>query len=601
MPIEAGGLNVRVTADIADLERGLQKAERAIALTAAQGREAWARAGGDVNKLGQELQKMAGAASPAATGAAKVASTLQTVESGAAKASSGLNAIRGSMTAVAASAIGAAPGVTQLASAVGMMELGAGPVIGILLGLAAIATAYDHLTAKAKEAAKTQEDAIGRLLEAARKARQGVAGQAGADRDVAQQTLDEQTPRRDALQKQLDDLKGFQDLSSKSQARALQRDLDALNASMERARQAVNQGQGQVFQAMQDARDKEDAAHETAANKALARQQRVIAAAEKAARELADRVTAMWTQIERARPEGFGLGTTLVSLTGQPITGGLPVAPAIITTHMDQGNFGHPVITPDTGRSLGGRLTDVLQAGAGGSQLGQMVQAAAAFGPLAALLPIINGAMKSLAPVVEAIMKPLEMVGELLGVIIVPVLRLLEPPLRILAQAFSYVVEAIGWTIRALGHLIDKILPGKQDALTNYGQELIDGAKAARKGLDDVGASATAAAAAITNMPPIFDLVLRRRMAAAGGGGGAAPLPPGYDPTGSTGGGGGSGGSGGGQGDPAFAPPASLVVNLVNPPPNLDVERTADQVVKAIVRRLQLGGASELSLALRSA
>lgn len=90
----------------------------------------------------------------------------------AANGRTGLLALRGAVTSMAASALSAAPGVTQLSAVLGSMAIGAPLMIGALAGMAALGFAWEKITGKAKEAKEEQEKAI----EAARKIRMGALG-----------------------------------------------------------------------------------------------------------------------------------------------------------------------------------------------------------------------------------------------------------------------------------------------------------------------------------------------------------------------------------------------------------------------------------------
>lgn len=187
----------------------------------------------------------------------------------------------------------------------------------------------------------------------------------------------------------------------------------------------------------------------------------------------------------------------------------------------------------DPGESLGARVGQVIQAGAGG-QMAQMAQAFASFGPLAAVLPIISGAMERLRPILESLLEPLIEIGHLVGEMLTPIFEALREPLKALAElvkaliqplgplinllvayitpalrglswvaralavAFSYVQQAMGWFVRGIGDLLQRLLFWRDSKwarrLQTYGQELIDGAKATRANTDVVDEFADAVA-----------------------------------------------------------------------------------------------------------
>lgn len=106
-----------------------------------------------------------------------LAGSLKSVEVEAARTGITLNTLRSSMTTIASSALNAVPGVTQLSSALGGMALGAGPMIAILAGIAAVTYAYDYLTARSREAVKAQEESTRAAEKWAEIQARGVAGE----------------------------------------------------------------------------------------------------------------------------------------------------------------------------------------------------------------------------------------------------------------------------------------------------------------------------------------------------------------------------------------------------------------------------------------
>lgn len=211
------------------------------------------------------------------------------------------------------------------------------------------------------------------------------------------------------------------------------------------------------------------------------------------------------------------LSNALASLPSTALAG-LPGPQA-----MRQGVAGGPTATPVTAgfNSIKppSAFSQVLQQGLGGSQAGQMIQAFSAFGPLAALLPVINGALSSLEPLVTALVAPLTMVGDLLG-------KVLAPVIRSVTVAFSYVMEAMGWLVRGVGKLIDSLPFVSAKGVIEAGQAMMDAARAARAN-GDANAYATQAvsdfADALTNVPRVLNINALRNMVT---GGGAGPISP---------------------------------------------------------------------------
>jgi hypothetical protein len=127
-----------------------------------------------IGVLNEVEQRTATAAQEAASHAAAYAQQLRAVkvEAGlAAAAQSGvgsaagatagrINSLRSSMTSLAASFVGTAPGVAQFTGVLGTMALGSGVMIGVLAGMAALSFAWDKITESARKAKEENEKAI---------------------------------------------------------------------------------------------------------------------------------------------------------------------------------------------------------------------------------------------------------------------------------------------------------------------------------------------------------------------------------------------------------------------------------------------------------
>lgn len=261
-----------------------------------------------------------------------------------------------------------------------------------------------------------------------------------------------------------------------------------------------------------------------------------------------------------------------------------------------------------------------LQAGLDLARQGKLKDAADAigFGPLAlaaaALTPVFQGLKKALGPALEAVAKPLEIVGELLGGVLAPVLKLLEPPLTAFAKATSYVVEGLGYLIYAIAHAADKLIPfgNPLRGIEKFGQDMISGAKNARSALDhmadsadDMATSVDRVTEALSNIPEIFDLRGRIWQAAlAPMGGGSVPTTA-TPPTG--------GGTFPGRRPPTPDEPSAVrprpsegrgtSINVVinHPPAGMDVTRTVRQVQDGLVQALRAPGSNPLKLAVAGA
>lgn len=244
------------------------------------------------------------------------------------------------------------------------------------------------------------------------------------------------------------------------------------------------------------------------------------------------------------------------------------------------------------GQTVGGML-----GGAGGG----LVQAFAAFGPLAAILPVISGALETLEPVITALIAPLVDIGHVIGnalapifKMLVPVIRLvadaivrrLEPMLRSLTFVLSVVMEAFGWLVRGIGRLVDA-LPGiSAKGVINAGQEMIDAARAARRNATATDKATDAVnefAGSLSNIPRVLNLNALRHLISGGG--------PGGD----------SGGSGGGSRDggtvtptPRNGPTLRDTTITINVYDATDPRRTAEAIGRELQNRLARGGTSRL-------
>lgn len=104
----------------------------------------------------------------------------------------GLNTLRSSVTSLAASLIGSAPGVAQFSGALGTMAVGSGLMIGVLAALAAAAFAWDKLTASVRKSKEEHERAIKVLEDLQKKRDQGPAGETGVSTAVGTKDLQDQ-------------------------------------------------------------------------------------------------------------------------------------------------------------------------------------------------------------------------------------------------------------------------------------------------------------------------------------------------------------------------------------------------------------------------
>lgn len=124
-----------------------------------------------------------------------------------------------------------------------------------------------------------------------------------------------------------------------------------------------------------------------------------------------------------------------------------------------------------------------------GSKLMQAGKGLAAAGPaalaFAAAMEVVTGAFSVIGPAIDALTLPLRFMGEIIGLLIVPVLRILWQPLKLLGIVVSYIGEviakvagaiavAIGSLVRGIGRLVNKLPGSPGDPLVKAGQAMID-------------------------------------------------------------------------------------------------------------------------------
>lgn len=240
--------------------------------------------------------------------------------------------------------------------------------------------------------------------------------------------------------------------------------------------------------------------------------------------------------------------------------------------------------TETVSASLGEEIGQMINQASGG-----MAQAFASFGPMAAILPVINSALESLAPVFESLMAPLRAIGQivgevlapplklvadLIGVVLYPVLKLLSAAARVLVVAFSYLQEGLGYVVKGLGKLIDSLPFVSAKGIIRMGQDMIDAARAARKNTDATDKATEAVekfASSLSNIPRVLNVNALRHMVTGGGGTGPKHLPPDR---------------------PLFTGPVNININGAQDP-----RRVAEEVGRALELTNTRGGMSRLQVA----
>lgn len=114
---------------------------------------------------------------------------------------------------------------------------------------------------------------------------------------------------------------------------------------------------------------------------------------------------------------------------------------------------------------------------------GHGVAAAAAGVHTALAMEFLAGAANALGPALAGLLLPVRLIGEMIGTMLVPVVRLLFGPLKALALIVTYVQTALGWFVRGIGKLIDKIPGLSGGPIIRAGQSIMDGADDMRKKL----------------------------------------------------------------------------------------------------------------------
>lgn len=182
MTAPGGGDNIQVqiTGTVAPLTTAMKEGAAAVAtatesmraslnkisVTSEQARAAWARSGGDMQKFARELAGASG----------NIAAAQNTVTVAATKVEPALKQVSNAVRSMAFSAIGAAPGVSQLTGALGPMAIGSPLMVAVLAGIAALAYAWEYVSKASKEAEASQQKARSTLEGIREKGRNPVLG-----------------------------------------------------------------------------------------------------------------------------------------------------------------------------------------------------------------------------------------------------------------------------------------------------------------------------------------------------------------------------------------------------------------------------------------
>lgn len=518
--------------------------------------------------IGELFVRMTADASGVETGVSRATRSLNGLTAPAAQASAGMNSLKAALGTVATQALGVNPALGRVGVVLSSFALSGGVMAAALVGLAALAKAWELITKDSREAKEALDEVLTTLDELAKERTIRGYGPGGAQIAVLSETRQVMM----ALATEIKSLESGAKIAA-DQAEAATKAGTATGAELIAAsrlqdeltakRAVFNKLVTQTGEISKEVAAAQREGHLKAAS--------AIGTEAKAVEQLAANYAELYRRVGFTPPEQMVLGAA--RLAGPPgAAPGLP-RPGTVTAYGQMPGAGMAGGMP----ALGG-INTAIGDFIGGLKSGVM-GLAASFGPLAlaaaALKPVFEGMMEVLGPLLSAIAEPLRGLGKIFGTILAPAFQYLGWIVQKIVGVLSYFYEAWGTLIRALGKFIN-LLPGSPgDPLVKYGQSVIDAAQAARVFEDSV----TAAASSMSNVPEIFDLALRRRQASIGG-----SAVPGGSATG-------SGGSPGG----------GLTININNPPARMDVAETARQLEKAIVERLNQGGTTALSLAIQSA
>lgn len=149
-------LTVKIGADLSDLNKGLTEANQG------------------VQRLGRNV-------SGNLTAPIRTSTSAMVANAGAVtQSATAWKALREPLTSATRSLLQLNPAATQVSSVLGTMAIGAGPMVGILAGVAALSLGWNLLTRDAKENEKATKDAIATLTQLQEKQRLGSSGGTGA-------------------------------------------------------------------------------------------------------------------------------------------------------------------------------------------------------------------------------------------------------------------------------------------------------------------------------------------------------------------------------------------------------------------------------------
>lgn len=458
-------------------------------------------------------------------GAATDQLTKKTTQAGAAAKrdlTPAINASRSAFAALGTQLVGIPGPLGQVAAQFGTFAVGGVATVAILGGLAAIAFAFEKLTAGAREAKKDLDalmasdpsgglglvgdfDQINAGYERIAKLREEMKALWRGDEARANEIAQIEAKIAGILKKHAD-LREKAREQGEGEARATA----TIATSFAEAGRAAAKAAQEVEEMMAAVMTKFDATGQ--------RYQHTIGISDDERAAIGDRTAGAAAAAERARMLPFG--TSLSASTAAPNMAALA-----------QGDAGPgPIGSAFAGLAEGARTAgDILKGSFGPASLA-----------MSAIFEVMRGVLQPLQPILDVFSSLLQSVGVVLGTVLAPVLR-------VVATVFSYVIQGVGLFIEALGKLIDKLIPDfiskAGQGIRDAGQKMQDDAKAARDSMKGAGegaaelGEATEKAAgqvssATSGLPAWFKIEAYRFRTASpgalggstGGGGGAAPV-----------------------------------------------------------------------------
>lgn len=514
-------------------------------------------------------------------------------------------------SSLASQIAGVHPVVGNLASVLSNFAVGGLVTVGVLGGVAAMALAWDHFTKASREAKKVSDDLTKSLLDQAKAQYQATFWGAQRVAEAAGENL---------AKVKGESGRGWRSIISLAvTGRDDPTDVQNQANRVQDAAGAVTQAWAKVGKIVEAANKplKETPGHIA---KVVAKYDELRDAAAKANAEILKDTTDWWKglidktwEAERATRElADALKSTLEIPEFKMPTISVPTEADIKkAVGQSSGFFGgmkagfRPKDTTETrSASLGEEVGQMINQASGG-----MAQAFADFGPMAAILPVINGMLEKLGPAFFKLIEPLVELGGAIGEILAPVFEMLVPIIKlVVAQlkvtlipvikavvwTLSWLMQGIGLVVKAFGWLVDKInIFGGDGGIGKIGQEMIDAAKAARRNTDATDEATDAVskfAGALSNIPRVLNINALRHMVTGGGGGGGGgggdDIFPGSRLPG--------GGGGRGAGPATYSNYGDTYITV---PGAGDPRQVAEEVGRVIERTSSRGGTHRLQVA----